>query len=565
LTRSQRGTSVDNPLANATFSRFTNWPGSEGAAEISPDGRFVAFLADKDGEVDLWLSQVGTGNFVNLTKDSPPLAAFRTDALIRRLGFTGDGSEIWSTFSGVDRSRKMLIPLTGGLPRPFLDEGANGPAWSPDGSRVVFFNDRGGDPLFIANATAGDARAIRFDPPPPNATALHQHNPVWSSDGEWIYFLRGSNPSVVMDIWRVRPAGGSAEQLTHLNGAASLLAPIEPRTVLYVARSDDRTGPWLWALDTATRTTTRVTSGLEQYASVSASRDGRRVVATRANPTATLWRVALAEREADDRDVTQYSVPTDRALAPRFGGTTLFYLSARGTGDGLWRFQDGEASEVWKGVNGALTEPAAVSRDGRRVAVVVRREGKAHLTIMAADGTSPRTLDESVDIQGAASQGSADWSPDGKWIVVGGIDAQGSGLFKIPADGGAAVRLVAGRGVNPAWSPDGTLIVYSGAFVAGQIELRGVRPDGTPVEMPPQRMAPGAYRFMPQSSRLVYMPTGVSLDFWVLDLERKTTRRLTRLTDQGGLRTFDVTPDGKAIVFDRVRENSDIVQIDLPR
>ena len=49
------------PLANATFTRFTNWEGTEEGAEISPDGKFVAFLADRDGEFDLWLSQVGTG------------------------------------------------------------------------------------------------------------------------------------------------------------------------------------------------------------------------------------------------------------------------------------------------------------------------------------------------------------------------------------------------------------------------------------------------------------------------------------------------------------------------
>ena len=30
------------------------------------------------------------------------------------------------------------------------------------------------------------------------------------------------------------------------------------------------------------------------------------------------------------------------------------------------------------------------------------------------------------------------------------------------------------------------------------------------------------------------------------------------------IRTFDITPDGRHIVFDRQRENSDIVLIDLP-
>jgi hypothetical protein len=31
------------------------------------------------------------------------------------------------------------------------------------------------------------------------------------------------------------------------------------------------------------------------------------------------------------------------------------------------------------------------------------------------------------------------------------------------------------------------------------------------------------------------------------------------------MQTFDITPDGKHIVFDRLRDNSDIVLIDLPR
>src|SRR5262249_47065748 len=59
----------ENPFANAQFSRLTDWEG----AEVSPDGRFVAFLADRDGEFDLWLSQVGTAEFRNLTESFQPL------------------------------------------------------------------------------------------------------------------------------------------------------------------------------------------------------------------------------------------------------------------------------------------------------------------------------------------------------------------------------------------------------------------------------------------------------------------------------------------------------------
>ena len=43
------------------------------------------------------------------------------------------------------------------------------------------------------------------------------------------------------------------------------------------------------------------------------------------------------------------------------------------------------------------------------------------------------------------------------------------------------------------------------------------------------------------------------------------TRQLAHLTNSATMRTFDITPDGKQIVFDRLRENSDIVLIDLPK
>ena len=54
-------------------------------------------------------------------------------------------------------------------------------------------------------------------------------------------------------------------------------------------------------------------------------------------------------------------------------------------------------------------------------------------------------------------------------------------------------------------------------------------------------------------------------DFWLLDLATKKTRRLTQLNNVASMRTFDITPDGKQIVFDRSRENSDIVLIDLAK
>jgi Tol biopolymer transport system component len=286
------------------------------------------------------------------------------------------------------------------------------------------------------------------------------------------------------------------------------------------------------------------------------------------NPVADLWSVPLLDRLVQDDDVQPYRVPTERALAPRFGGTSAFYLSlsARGTGDGLWRLENGQASEIWNDAEGGLFEPAAASPDGRRVAVVVRQGGKRHLVMMSSDGTDARTLAASIDIQGEAGQGTADWSPDGGWIAAGGVDAKGPGLFKIPVGGGAPVRLIDGQAINPVWSPDGRLIVYAGPVVGGTNALLGIRPDGGRIELPPVRSGLGGrYRFLPTGTGVVYLPRAQSTDFWLLDLPSQKTRPLTRLSNHGGLRTFDITPDGKRIVFDRSREDSDIVLIDLSK
>jgi hypothetical protein len=71
-------------------------------------------------------------------------------------------------------------------------------------------------------------------------------------------------------------------------------------------------------------------------------------VATEASQIPSLWSVPILNRVAEERDAKPYPVGTVRALGPRFGGKSLFYLSSRGTGDGLWRFQDGQTTRFGK-------------------------------------------------------------------------------------------------------------------------------------------------------------------------------------------------------------------------
>jgi Tol biopolymer transport system component len=215
-------------------------------------------------------------------------------------------------------------------------------------------------------------------------------------------------------------------------------------------------------------------------------------------------------------------------------------------------------------VDAPVSEPPSVSPDGRRLAVVLRRDGKRRLSIMSDDGTNARTLAETIEIQGAAGQAAVDWSPDGTWVVAGGRDERGPALFKIPVDGGPSNRLIEGPWVNPLWSPDGNLIVYAGRSLIGQVTIRGMQPDGAPVTLPDVRVRPGGYRFLPGGTQLIYLTDIHAGDFWLIDFATGRPRQLTRLANRGTIQTFDVTPDGTEIVFDRSRQNSDIVLIERP-
>jgi serine/threonine protein kinase/Tol biopolymer transport system component len=542
---------VLDPLSGAQFTKLTNFGGTEINPAISPDGKFAGFISDRSGKFDIWLMQTNGNSPANLTQGR--IGDMRSP--LRAFGFSADGSEVWS--AGTEARRLMLWPLIGGTPHNFIDEKAAEVAWSPDGSRLVYHTWEPGDPTFVADQNGTNQRLILQNEP-----GLHNHYPVWSKDGRWIYFVHGRPATYEMDLWRIRPDGGGLEQLTHLNTDISYPAPISERSVLFVAHNQDGAGPWLWAFDPKTRTSERMSSGLEEYTALAATADGRRLVASVVNPQVNLWSIPITKGVVEDHEVEALQVPTRRSWAPRFGGGALFYLSSRDGADGLWNYRDGKVLEIWRGSEGALHSPVAVSADGSNVAFALRRNGKQQMQVMAADGTHLRALSSNVDVRGAAS-----WSPDGKWIVAAGTDNSGQGLFKLPVDGGAPVRIATGPFLDPVWSPRGDLIVYSGPQVFTLAPLLAVHPDGTAAKLPEIRLQREGVRarFLPNGTGLVYMlgDTLAEQDFWLLDLSTMRSRRLTRLSSSAVMRTFDITPDSQRIVFDRLSEDSEILLIDL--
>ena len=193
---------------------------------------------------------------------------------------------------------------------------------------------------------------------------------------------------------------GTPEQLTRLKTDVAYPVPIDNMTVFFVAHSSDGTGPWLWHFDVRSRRVQRFNLGLEQYAAIAASADGKRLAASVVNAQPRLWSVPIANKMLQEQDVQAFRMPMARAQAPRFGGESLFYLSSRDGVDGLWRFRQGHVQQIWKGSEGAVQWAPPVSRDGSRVAVALQRDGKWQLHVITADGTEVHRL--SADVISAA-------------------------------------------------------------------------------------------------------------------------------------------------------------------
>ena len=353
---------------------------------------------------------------------------------------------------------------------------------------------------------------------------MHTHNPVWSPDGQWIYFVHGPEPTGEMDVWRMRPSGESPEQLTHQNAPVNFLVPLDSRTLLYVARAEDWSGPWLWALDVESKVTRRVTAGLEQY-HVRCRPAGTAVAWSRPwpipRPASGACRCSIGSSRIATRSPTpcQPNGPWRRASAGRRCSICRSLPVGPATGSGA--VQNEQAFEVRKGADGVLFEPPAVSPDGSRVAVVVRQQGKRHLAIMSADGTNSRTLAASIDIQGVGG------ARHRRLVARRHLDRHrwrrraGAGFVQDPGRrrrARAARRRV--RRVNPVWSPNGDLIVYATvpfAGAGGRNALRGVRPDGTPVEMPEVRVRRGWSPPFPAAAVRAWSTCqGIeSKDFWL--------------------------------------------------
>jgi Tol biopolymer transport system component len=306
-----------------------------------------------------------------------------------------------------------------------------------------------------------------------------------------------------------------------------------------------------------------VKSASSAYTSLAATADGRRLIVTAPHPTASLWSVQLTDGIAGPDAVTQIPIHTQRGVSPRLGPGSLLYRAPKAGTDALWRHEgSADTRELWSGRDGRVIAGPALSADGRRVAFTVQSRGRTWLYLMSSDGSGARKLAQQLDVRGAPA-----WSPDGKWIAIAALQGAEPHLFKIPDGDGPAVALTDHYALDPVWSPSGSFLVYTGADVGTHFDVHAIGAGGEPHAIPKLSLTRGSRRLAflgaDESTLVILEGAQARKEFWAVDLRSGARRALTDLGSGPVIGDFDVAADGRSIVFDRSREESDLALIEL--
>lgn len=350
------------------------------------------------------------------------------------------------------------------------------PALSPDGSRVVFaWNEGDTDTFNLFVKTLDSETLLRL-----THDAQPARYPIWSPDGEAIYFARSSTSGT--QILRVSAVGGPAvrvffdPEVRNLSGMS--MAP-DGRSIVYAGRGAS-TVPFRLievVLQTgARRFRTEPPLGTLGDIDPRYSADGTSIAFVRAQNAVTKD-IFIVSQSDDLRRLTFDNRKINGIAWDPIDEDTLLFPSTRRGMYGVWRASvDGGEPEVVQ--LGGEEAQRPTTAPGVEAIVIERWAHRARLRGLDL-GHAKRTA---IDPPGASTRWDSNpaFAPTGEHIAFTSNRAGPHGIWISDRDGRNVVEIAAVAGAfldHPAWSPDGRLIAFD-ASPEGRSEVFIVSPIG---------------------------------------------------------------------------------------
>jgi eukaryotic-like serine/threonine-protein kinase len=444
----------DHRRAESSFSQMTITPitstGKVHSAIISPDGKWIAYVSDEKGDHGIFVRQLATG--------STALVVPGLEGEVLGLTFTPDGNYIYydKLAAGTGLSTLYAVPSLGGVSRQIIVDVDSPVSFSPDGKQLVFVrNSSAGktSSLMIANADGTAEKALVILPSP----AIFEHTgPAWSPDGKRIVLTKsptGDFQTFVIETVAVDTGVETRLGTRDWDSPHRMAWLPDGSAIIFPAAVDKNSfNAQLWQVSYPDGDARRITNDLNYYLSVSITSDGTALASVQYTFTANLWAATLGSSPSFSapRQVTSGIARADglAGLAWLAPDSILYTYYTSGVMKLASSSPDGgNTHDVTLGSDVPLFPSACA--DGRHF-VLSLNHVQHGISVWRADldGSNLKQL----------SSGAADmWpncSPDGKFVVYIDISGNRARLMKVSIDGGTPVNLNSELLQFPVVSPD---------------------------------------------------------------------------------------------------------------